>query len=326
MSKQSKPAALTSPTTPAYVPPPELVAAAEASLGGASEHERSDSARAYMAYGRATAHRSAVTGNELPGFTLCPTLVRAGWLEVVRELRPDAEVERARAGLVAVANSMNQEIAEAQQKLDDLNQEIATLSQQRDDMRGVVVRGINVREGKPLFDEVVVSLAIATGSEAMADQHGIVVVGHREEADGLPHTYLLQDLSLQAPDPSAWAKVAVDAVHRWAHCAPPQKAYVLAEENTGGAMVANIIHAVDPSVTVKTARILATSELASSVDDSEECHIDPFLMGISQISAAAKDLAKAQQDGQGEVAALVTTTAKALHERVKALALPASER
>lgn len=118
------------------------------------------------------------------------------------------------------------------------------------------VETIPARDGKTLFDKVVVSVDPATGEKKGADLHGIVVVGIREEADGLLHTYVLQDLSLQEPEPTAWAKVAVDAVHRWKHLAPPRKAFVFAETNTGGSMVKSTIRGVDAKVKVKGMRAM----------------------------------------------------------------------
>lgn len=118
------------------------------------------------------------------------------------------------------------------------------------------VDAIPTREGKPLFDKVVVSVDPATGEKKNSDLHGIVVVGIREEADGLLHTYVLQDLSLQTPEPTAWAKAAADAVHRWKHLAPPRKCFIFAETNTGGSMVKTVIRGVDGKVKVKGMRAM----------------------------------------------------------------------
>ena len=118
------------------------------------------------------------------------------------------------------------------------------------------VEAIAPREGKPLFDKVVVSVDPATGEKKGADLHGVVVVGIREEADGLLHTYVLQDVSLQAAEATAWAQAAVDAVHRWKHLAPPRKAFIFAETNTGGSMVKTVVRSVDAKVKVKGQRAM----------------------------------------------------------------------
>jgi phage terminase large subunit-like protein len=102
--------------------------------------------------------------------------------------------------------------------------------------------------GLPLFDKVVVSVDPATGEKKSSDLHGIVVLGIREEDDGLLHTYVLADLSLQSPEASAWAKKAVEAYHAWRGYAPPKKAWIFAETNTGGSMVRDAVWAVDRKV------------------------------------------------------------------------------
>ncbi|WP_395806871.1 hypothetical protein [Archangium minus] len=102
-----------------------------------------------------------------------------------------------------------------------------------------------------LFNNIIVSVTPATGNEGL---HGIVVVGTREGATGQWHTSVLEDLSLHAPEPTTWANVAVDAVHRWKHLAPPKETFVLAETNTGGAMVESIIRSVDVNVEVRCVR------------------------------------------------------------------------
>ncbi|WNG49193.1 DNA-packaging protein [Archangium minus] len=118
------------------------------------------------------------------------------------------------------------------------------------------VEAIPPRQGKALFDKVVVSVDPATGEKKNSDLHGIVVVGIREEDDGLLHTYVLQDLSLQSPEPTAWAQAAVDGVHRWKHLAPPRKTFIFAETNTGGSMVKSTIRQVDGKVKVKGQRAM----------------------------------------------------------------------
>jgi phage terminase large subunit-like protein len=103
-------------------------------------------------------------------------------------------------------------------------------------------------KGLPLFDKVVISVDPATGEEKTSDWHGIIVEGIREEEDGLLHTYVLQDLSLQSPEPSAWAKAAVKAYHAWKEHAPSGSTWIFAETNTGGSMVKSTVRQVDGSV------------------------------------------------------------------------------
>jgi len=116
-------------------------------------------------------------------------------------------------------------------------------------------------KGKPrpdVFDFIVVSVDPATGEKKTSDLHGIVVVGVRLEADGLDHAYVLADLSLQSPEPSAWAKKAVEALRAWEPFAKKDsrgrpRAWVFAETNTGGSMVKSTIRTI-AKVKVKTER------------------------------------------------------------------------
>ncbi|NTX59553.1 DNA-packaging protein [Myxococcus sp. CA051A] len=117
---------------------------------------------------------------------------------------------------------------------------------------------ISPKSRPELFDFVVVSVDPATGEKRNADMHGIVVVGVREEADGLDHCYVLADLSLRSPEPSAWAKKAIAALHHWERFARKDarsrpRAWVFAETNTGGSMVPHTIRQVE-KVKMKTER------------------------------------------------------------------------
>ncbi|WAM28519.1 terminase large subunit domain-containing protein [Myxococcus sp. NMCA1] len=101
------------------------------------------------------------------------------------------------------------------------------------------------------FDLIVVSVDPATGEKKGADMHGIVVVGIRQESDGLDHVYVLADLSMRSPEPSKWAKEAVNALRAWEPFA--KRSWIFAETNTGGPMVKHTIHSI-ADVPVKTAR------------------------------------------------------------------------
>lgn len=118
-----------------------------------------------------------------------------------------------------------------------------------------------------LFDSIIISVDPATGEKKTSDLHGIVVLGIREEDDGLLHSYVLADLSLQSPEPSAWAKRAVDAYHAWKAYARPRKTWIFAETNTGGNLVKSAIRAVDGGVRFrgKRARGASKAERAAPV-------------------------------------------------------------
>lgn len=75
------------PPANGYTPTPEALKAAEEQLAKATPEELSAAARAWVVYSRSAGGRSSTTGAELPGFYMCPTLVRAAWLSVVRDTR-----------------------------------------------------------------------------------------------------------------------------------------------------------------------------------------------------------------------------------------------
>jgi len=161
------------------------------------------------------------------------------------------------------------------------------------------VEAIAPREGKMPFDKVVVSVDPATGEKKGADEHGIVVQGIREEADGLLHTYVLQDVSLQSPEPTAWAQAAVDAVHRWKHLAPPRKAFIFAETNTGGSLVKSVIRTVDAKVKVKGQRAMnSKAERAAPVSAMAEVGL-VHMVGVHHKLEAQLGKFTGQEGGHG---------------------------
>ena len=99
-----------------------------------------------------------------------------------------------------------------------------------------------VRAAPPL-GRVVVAVDPAVSSSARSDLCGIVVAG--VVAEGPPgdwRAYVLEDASLRATSPSAWARAAIDAAAR--HGADR----IVAEVNQGGDLVAEVLRQIDPMV------------------------------------------------------------------------------
>ena len=95
----------------------------------------------------------------------------------------------------------------------------------------------------PAFSRVVVAVDPAVSGHAGSDLCGIVVVGSVTE--GPPsdwRAYVLEDASLRASSPSAWAKAAIAAMLR--HNAER----IVAEVNQGGDLVAEVLRQIDPLV------------------------------------------------------------------------------
>lgn len=95
----------------------------------------------------------------------------------------------------------------------------------------------------PALSRVVVAVDPAVSAGVKSDLCGIVVVGAVTE--GPPsgwRAYVLEDASLRAASPTAWAQAALDAMTR--HGAER----IVAEVNQGGNLVAEVLRQIDPLV------------------------------------------------------------------------------
>jgi phage terminase large subunit-like protein len=99
----------------------------------------------------------------------------------------------------------------------------------------------------PELDRIVVALDPATTSGTASDECGIVVAGVKMSG---PHqnwrAVILEDCTLQAASPSAWAQAAISAMEKYG------AERLVAEVNQGGQMVAEVLRQVDPLVPIKT--------------------------------------------------------------------------
>ncbi len=102
---------------------------------------------------------------------------------------------------------------------------------------------------EPVCDRIVVAVDPPVTGHAGSDECGIVVVGLL--GSGAPKDWqavVLEDASVQGKSPAGWARVAVEAVHRWG------ADRLVAEVNQGGDMVQSIVAQVDGSVPYKAVR------------------------------------------------------------------------
>ena len=98
----------------------------------------------------------------------------------------------------------------------------------------------------PAFDRVVVGVDPAVSSGKGADETGIVVVG--VVAKGPPadwRAYVLEDASVGAASPTAWAQAVAGAYDRW------DADRVVAEGNQGGEMIEAVLRQVAPLVSYR---------------------------------------------------------------------------
>ncbi|KMW56575.1 Gene Transfer Agent terminase protein [Candidatus Rhodobacter oscarellae] len=113
---------------------------------------------------------------------------------------------------------------------------------------GQMLEGSRVEDPPPL-DRIVVAVDPPVTSGKRSDACGIVVVG--AVTQGPPQDwrgYVLEDATVAAASPSAWAQAAIDARERWG------ADRLVAEVNQGGEMVQEIVHGIDPMVPYRAVR------------------------------------------------------------------------
>ncbi|KIQ69943.1 hypothetical protein Wenmar_01513 [Wenxinia marina DSM 24838] len=100
--------------------------------------------------------------------------------------------------------------------------------------------------GVPQLTRVVVAVDPPASGHAGSDACGIVVAGAVTDGPALGwRAFVLEDATVEAASPQAWAEAAVAAYHR--HGA----ARLVAEVNQGGAMVEAVVRGVDPLVSYR---------------------------------------------------------------------------
>ncbi|MDF0600946.1 terminase family protein [Psychromarinibacter sp. C21-152] len=104
-------------------------------------------------------------------------------------------------------------------------------------------------DAAPELDRVVVAVDPAVSGHAKSDDCGIVVAG--AVTQGPPQDWravVLEDASVSAASPTAWAQAALDAAARWG------AERVVAEVNQGGEMVETVLRSIDPMVSYRGVR------------------------------------------------------------------------
>nr|WP_319948806.1 terminase family protein [uncultured Shimia sp.] len=119
-----------------------------------------------------------------------------------------------------------------------------------DDVEGALwTTGMLERQRKqntPELDRIVVAVDPPVTGHAGSDECGILVVGVKMAGDiGDWQVYVLEDATIRAASPTAWAHVAVAAMDSW------NADRLVAEVNQGGDLVAEVIRQVDPNVPYK---------------------------------------------------------------------------
>lgn len=94
------------------------------------------------------------------------------------------------------------------------------------------------------LERVYVAVDPAVTNTENSDEHGIIVVGLKRDAEGYARGYILQDGSCRG-QPEEWARKAVSLYRSWS------ADKIIAEKNQGGLMVESTLKAVDRSVPVE---------------------------------------------------------------------------
>jgi phage terminase large subunit-like protein len=128
-----------------------------------------------------------------------------------------------------------------------------------------ILESARVTEHPPLA-RVVVAIDPAVTSNADSDETGIVVAG----VTGDGHYYVLDDCTIKA-SPDAWARVAVDAYHKW------HADRIIGETNNGGDMIEILLRQVDPSIPFRkvtaTRGKLVRAEPVAALSEQNRLHL-----------------------------------------------------
>lgn len=134
-----------------------------------------------------------------------------------------------------------------------------------------IVRDAHYKSLKPPYTPLRVIGVDPSVAENPKDDCGIVVVGSTAEPDLYRRTaWVIEDATVHG-SPSVWAEAVVDAARRW-------QCPVVAEVNQGGALVANAIHQIDPTIQVlevhsKVGKKLRAEPIALAYDQKRVKHL-----------------------------------------------------
>ncbi|MBO9472014.1 DNA-packaging protein [Shimia sp. R10_1] len=104
-------------------------------------------------------------------------------------------------------------------------------------------------EALPEMDRIVVAVDPPVSGHAGSDECGIIVVGAQTKGQVQDwRAWVLDDVSVRAASPDAWARVALTAMESWG------ADRLVAEVNQGGDLVQSVINQIDPLVPYKAVR------------------------------------------------------------------------
>ena len=132
-----------------------------------------------------------------------------------------------------------------------------------------MIESSRTQEAPPLA-RIVVAIDPAVTSGDGSDETGIVVAGITNDG----HYYVLDDLTLRA-SPEQWARVAVNAYHKW------KADRIVGETNNGGDMIELLLRQVDPmiayrKVTATRGKLVRAEPVAALYEQSRAHHVGIF--------------------------------------------------
>ncbi len=147
----------------------------------------------------------------------------------------------------------------------------------------------------PALDRIVVAIDPPGTSHAGSDQCGIVVAG--VAMTGSPHDWravVLEDASMSAARPTAWAEAAIAAMRR--HCADR----LVAEVNQGGDMVEAVLRGVDGmvpyrSVHASKGKVARAEPIAALYEQGRVSHV----RGLSDLEDQMAQMTSRGFEGKG---------------------------
>jgi phage terminase large subunit-like protein len=128
-------------------------------------------------------------------------------------------------------------------------------------------------ERAPGLSRIVVAVDPPVTGHAGSDACGIMVVG--AVTDGPPQTwraFVLEDATVQAASPDAWARAVIAAKERWG------ADRVVAEVNQGGDLVESVLRQIDPLVSYRAVRatrgkVVRAEPVAALYEQGRVCHL-----------------------------------------------------
>lgn len=145
------------------------------------------------------------------------------------------------------------------------------------------------------LERVYVAVDPAVSNHEGSDEHGIVVVGLKRDADGYHRGYVLEDGTCRG-QPEDWARKAISLYRSW------NADKIIAEKNQGGLMVESTLKAVDRSVPVKLVhasrgKVVRAEPISALYEQGRVHHVGRFDLLEDQMCMFSADMLRNESTG-----------------------------